>query len=100
MDKTAAEKIAHEYYNTGLGVALQQAGLIKEANIAALLKRMGIGAGAGLGALGLAQNATQLPGLLNNSLAREIASNAALVDELPGYLIGNENLKSLMNSLG
>jgi hypothetical protein len=32
MDKTAAEKIAHEYYNTGIEVALQQAGLVKEAN--------------------------------------------------------------------
>jgi hypothetical protein len=32
MDKTAAEKIAHEYYNAGIEVALQQAGLVKEAN--------------------------------------------------------------------
>lgn len=31
MNKTAAEKIAHEYYNAGIEVALQQAGLVKEA---------------------------------------------------------------------
>ena len=41
MDKTAAEKIAHEYYNAGVEVAMQQAGLVKEATrtkaLAALL---------------------------------------------------------------
>jgi len=32
LDKTAAEKIAHEYYNAGIKLAMEQAGLIKEAN--------------------------------------------------------------------
>lgn len=32
MNKTAAEKIAHEYYNAGIEVSLQQAGLVKEAD--------------------------------------------------------------------
>jgi hypothetical protein len=31
MDKTAAEKIAHDYYNAGIELALQQTGLVKEA---------------------------------------------------------------------
>jgi hypothetical protein len=32
MNKQAAEKIATEYYNYGIQLALQQAGLIKKAN--------------------------------------------------------------------
>lgn len=45
MNKYAAEKIASEYYNMGVQLALQNAGLIKTAN--PLAKALGITAGAG-----------------------------------------------------
>ena len=47
MDKTAAEKIAHDYYNAGIELALEQAGLVKEASAGRRLARM-----LGLGTIG------------------------------------------------
>lgn len=49
MDKQAAEKIAHEYYNVGIELALQNAGLTKTANKKNILSGLA-GLGAGLGA--------------------------------------------------
>lgn len=49
MNKQAAEKIASEYYNMGINLALENAGLTKQANrgLAALL-----GGGATMGGMG------------------------------------------------
>lgn len=54
MNKQAAEKIASEYYNAGLQIALNEAGLTKVANkgLAALL-----GGGATLGGAGVLSHA-------------------------------------------
>lgn len=79
MDKQAAEKIASEYYEAGLQLALQEAGLTKTAMpMGGLLKRLGIGAGAGYGGLYAAQNANLLPKFLggNTALAESIAKGA------------------------
>lgn len=63
ITKQAAEKIASEYYEAGLQLALQEAGLTKTAgSMGGLLKRLGIGAGAGYGGLFAAQNANLLGG--------------------------------------
>ena len=56
MDKLAAEKIATEYYQLGQELALQQAGIIKEAKAGKIM--------AGLGALGLSPAALNEAGLL------------------------------------
>lgn len=52
VTKQAAEKLAQDYYLVGQELAMQEAGLIKEANrMGSLAKMLGVGAG-GVGAAG------------------------------------------------
>jgi hypothetical protein len=102
MDKLAAEKIASEYYEAGLQLALQEAGLTKTAmSMGGLLKRLGIGAGAGYGGLYAAQNARLLPEMLggNSALAKSIAEGAVgLENSATGLGTGvMDYLKSFQN---
>ena len=67
MNKQAAEKIASEYYNLGLQLALQGAGLTKTANPLGALGRLA--PGAGVGALGLGALKHSNPDLVAKLLA-------------------------------
>lgn len=77
MNKYAAEKIASEYYNLGMQLALQNAGLTKTAAPSA--KQLAALLGGGAGGSYLALNANQLPRFLggDTALAKAIAEYAA-----------------------
>ena len=85
MNKHAAEKIASEYYNLGLQLALENAGLTKVA-----MGALGKGA-LGLGGLGgghmLARNATEILGP-KSQLAKLIEQKAAGGEEALMKLLG------------
>lgn len=77
MNKYAAEKIASEYYNLGLQLALQNAGITKTAAPSA--KQLAALLGGGAGGSALALNANQLPKFLggDTAMAKAIAEYAA-----------------------
>lgn len=104
MNKHAAEKIASEYYNMGIQLALQNAGLVKTANP---LKALGLGTAGLAGGTGLAVNAELLPKMLGGDtrLAKLISEHSnRYVDkaqdllEAGGKQIG-EGAESLLQKL-
>lgn len=103
MDKYAAEKIASEYYNLGMQLALQNAGLTKTAAPSA--KQLAALLGGGAGGSVLALNANQLPKFLggDTAMAKAIADYAARGETglmNAGNAIGNAYNKALQSIYG
>ena len=89
ISKQAAEKIAHEYYNVGIELALQNSGLTKTANKKNILSGLA-GLGAGLGARPamskleslLATNPNEIMKLVEAAPAKGVAAGAAPTEVL------------------
>tara|TARA_Y100000310_G_scaffold11754_1_gene12251 strand:+ start:665 stop:1003 length:339 start_codon:yes stop_codon:yes gene_type:complete len=92
MTKQAAEQIAQQYYQLGSQLALEGAGLTKEASrMKQLAKLLGVGGAAGAGTLATMNHAPEIAKLLK--LTPEAAN---LAGTIPGKLQGAA--QSIMHS--
>jgi hypothetical protein len=103
MNKYAAEKIASEYYNMGMQLALRNAGLTKTAAPSA--KQLAALLGGGLGGHTLALNANQLPKFLggDTAMAKAIADYAARGEKgimSAAETLSPSNLRTMLEDLG